>query len=204
MKRSFIMFFALLCCLFSFNRGYSQDSIAKHNFSYGVKMNTNLIYAVKEGGGGENKLVFDYSLYLLIKNIGVLGGYSSFYNSYGFNLKGFHAGIILNLLEHKHSSINVYMYDIHYSFYAPYCYTCQTLDVPYLINNNNNNRVIARSDMVFFNPRYKYTFLKDVLAVEYGLAFLFVLDTAEPGFSQSISLSFNPSILFKRNTSLKK
>ncbi len=174
-------------------------------FSYGMKVNNSSVHTMYNGSCVNYALITDYSLYLQYKNIGVFGGYSTVYNGVGFFNRGYHAGLILNLYEHKHHAVNLYVYDTHYSyFYQNPSPAPQMLDDPGIISNYKNT-ITGFSDILSFNPRYKYTFLKGVLSVECGISFVFVIyhnNNASdnlPGFGANAALSFNPSALFHKH-----
>jgi hypothetical protein len=100
MKRGFIICFVFLCGLFSFNKGYCQDSLP---FSYGLNTNFYFLsrYSLYPVSGA------NYSLYAQYKWIGIIGGYSRVSNEYQYNPgplikgNGFNGGLIIKLPENK-------------------------------------------------------------------------------------------------------
>lgn len=214
MKRVLVIYFILLYGLLSFNKGQCQDTIVKRNFSYGIKVNNSFIHTIYNTGPFDNNaLIINYSLYLQYKNVGVFGGYSSIYNGannvysdysmYNYSdvvfKKSYHIGLILNLYEHRHHSINLNVYDTHYS----YSYTRQPLETFDYLSMIYNTKFTGFLDMLSFNPTYKYTFLKGVLSVECGISFVFVVNNNIgdnlPGFGANTALSFNPSAFFLKH-----
>ena len=204
MKRGFVICFTLLCSLFSFNKGYCQDSIAKQSFSYGIKANSYLT---------DPSFGIDYSLYCQYKFIGIMGGYTNLSNQNTsisdnpIKLKGFNAGLILKLSKNnRKDGFHIYIYDVYSSGFSKYYSIAGPVGGTY----NPGTFYKESINFVMLNPRYKIPFWKSVFALELGLGFSYgnqniVYQKYQNGknsiyvaFGANICLSFNPSALFHK------
>lgn len=217
-KKSFIIFILILGF---FVIGKAQTVTTNTNtqipnFSIGLRVNATVFQKFAPSvGGGNTMFTTDYTAFMQYKGIGFYGGLSVLnnYNNGVFpssqSLNCFNIGLFFRLDQHnKNSAIYLYLYNVHYY---------NQLNPTFVAAHYSNGTFFPSAyynetiDFLCFNPRYRYSFLNQILSLELGISFNAVRDnivinqgsdnniTLHPAIGGNFSLAFNVAALFQKN-----
>ena len=186
------------------------------NISVGLRVNATVFQKIAPNAGGGNTIfTTDYSAYLQYKGIGFFGGLTAL-NNYNNgvlpsnqNLNCFNIGLFFRLDQaNKNSAVYLYLYNLHYYNQLNPTFVSAHYSNGTFFPSAYYNQTI---DFLCFNPRYRYSFLNQILSLELGISFSAIRNnivvnqstdnsiSLHPAIGGNFSLAFNLAALFQKN-----